>query len=245
MNLHLLGVDGIPEIHPGDDLGGLVAGCAAPLCSGDIVVIAQKVVSKAEGRLRDLSEVTVGGPACRLARRLKADPRMVQVILDESVRIVRDSSVLIVETRHGFVCANAGVDRSNVPGENVVSLLPIDCDGSADALRSRIAQVSGTTVGVIISDTWGRPWRMGITNFALGVSGVPALLDYRSRVDDFGMQLKASLVATADELAAAAELVMGKARRVPAVIVRGFDTFGGQLGRGRDLMRPRELDLFR
>ena len=236
---------GIPEIHPGDDLGALVAGCAAPLCSGDIVVIAQKVVSKAEGRLRDLSVVTVGRRARRLARRLEADPRIVQVILDESVRVVRDSTVLIVETRHGFVCANAGVDRSNVPGENAVSLLPIDCDRSADALRSRIAQVSRTTVGVIISDTWGRPWRMGITNFALGVSGVPALHDYRSQADDFGMQLKASLVATADELAAAAELVMGKTRRVPAVIIRGFENFGSQLGRGRDLMRPRELDLFR
>ena len=245
MNLHLLGVEGIPEIHPGDDLGALVARCAAPLCSGDIVVIAQKVVSKAEGRLRDLSDVTVGRPARRLARRLQADPRLVQVILDESVRIVRDSSVLIVETRHGFVCANAGVDRSNVPGNDLVSLLPIDCDESADALRNRIAQVSGTTVGVIVSDTWGRPWRLGITNSALGVSGMPALLDYRGGMDDFGMQLKASVLATADELAAAAELVMGKTSRVPAVIIRGFDIFSDQAGRGRDLVRPRELDLFR
>ncbi|MHB8490214.1 MAG: coenzyme F420-0:L-glutamate ligase [Candidatus Dormibacteria bacterium] len=245
MNLHLFGVEGIPEIRPGDDLGALVAGCAAPLCSGDIIVVAQKVVSKAEGRLRDLSAVTVGRPARRLARRLHADPRMVQVILDESVRIVRDCHVLIVETRHGFVCANAGVDRSNVPGDDLVSLLPIDCDASADMLRSRIAQISGMTVGVIVSDTWGRPWRLGITNFALGVSGMPALLDYRGRTDDFGMQLNASLLATADELAAAAELVMGKTGRVPAVVIRGFDSFGDQTGRGSDLIRPRDLDLFR
>jgi coenzyme F420-0:L-glutamate ligase / coenzyme F420-1:gamma-L-glutamate ligase len=208
-------------------------------------MIAQKVVSKSEGRLCDLSAVIVGGRAQRLARDLHADSRIVQVILDESVRVVRDTSVLIVETRQGFICANAGVDRSNVPGNDTVSLLPIDCDGSARALSRRIAEVSGARVGVIVSDTWGRPWRLGITNVALGISGVPALIDYRGRTDDFGRRLEASVVAVADELAAAAEVVMGKTRRVPAVIIRGFDRFESASGQGRDLVRPAERDLFR
>jgi len=202
-------------------------------------------VSKAEGRLRDLTTVTVSDRARDLAERLGADPRLVQVILDESTRVVRDDRVLIVETRQGFVCANAGVDRSNVAGDDSVSLLPVDCDASAQALRDRITELAGAQVGVVVSDTFGRAWRMGLVNVALGVAGIPAVVDYRGRPDDFGMALQATVVAMADELAAAAELLMGKTRRVPAVVVRGLDVFEGPPGSGQELVRPSELDLFR
>lgn len=245
MNVELRGVEGLPEIRPGDDLGALIAEAAPGLQSGDVVVVAQKVVSKAEGRLRDLATVTASGRARELAERLGADPRLVQVILDESTRVVRDDRVLIVETRQGFVCANAGVDRSNVAGDDSVSLLPVDCDASAQALRNRITELSGAQVGVVVSDTFGRAWRMGLVNVALGVAGIPAVVDYRGRPDDFGMPLQATLVAMADELAAAAELLMGKTRRVPAVVVRGLDVFEGPPGSGQELVRPSELDLFR
>ena len=245
MNVELRGVEGLPEIRPGDDLGALIADAAPGLQSGDVVVVAQKVVSKAEGRLRDLATVTASGRARELAERLGADPRLVQVILDESTRVVRDDRVLIVETRQGFVCANAGVDRSNVAGDDSVSLLPVDCDASAQALRNRITELSGAQVGVVVSDTFGRAWRMGLVNVALGVAGIPAVVDYRGRPDDFGMPLQATLVAMADELAAAAELLMGKTRRVPAVVVRGLDVFEGPPGSGQELVRPSELDLFR
>jgi len=245
VNVELRGVEGLPEIRPGDDLGALIAEAAPGLQSGDVVVVAQKVVSKAEGRLRDLATVTASGRARELAERLGADPRLVQVILDESTRVVRDDRVLIVETRQGFVCANAGVDRSNVAGDDSVSLLPVDCDASAQALRNRITELSGAQVGVVVSDTFGRAWRMGLVNVALGVAGIPAVVDYRGRPDDFGMPLQATLVAMADELAAAAELLMGKTRRVPAVVVRGLDVFEGPPGSGQELVRPSELDLFR
>ena len=244
MSLELRGIEGLPEIASGEDLGRLIAEQAAPLSSGDIVVVAQKVVSKAEGRLRGLATVTVSRRAQGLADRLHADPRMVQVVLDESVRVVRADRVLIVETRHGFVCANAGVDRSNVPGTEQVCLLPVDCDQSAEGLRRRIGEVAGVEVGVVISDTFGRPWRVGLCNVALGVAGIPATVDYRGSPDDFGMPLHATVVAVADELAAAAELVMGKTRRIPAVVVRGLG-LEAPSGSGRELVRTADLDLFR
>jgi len=244
VTIAMLAVDGLPEIRPGDDLGALVAGSAPDLRGGDVVVVAQKAVSKAEGRLRDLSTVRVSPRAEQLASRLGSDPRMVQVVLDESVRIVRDDRVLIVETPQGFVCANGGVDRSNLDGKDIVSLLPLDCDRSAHRLQARIAEVTGADVAVIISDTFGRPWRLGLVNVALGVAGVPALVDHRGRNDDAGKPLRATLVALADEIAAAAGLVMGKTRRVPAVVVRGLEPRDTRSGSGRDLIRPRELDLF-
>ena len=170
---------------------------------------------------------------------------MVQVVLDESVRVIRDDRVLIVETRHGYICANAGVDRSNVPGaETVVCLLPDDCDRSAARLRERIAEASGLAVGVIVSDTFGRPWRMGLCNVALGIAGMPSAVDYRGQADDFGMPLHATVVAVADEIAAASGLIMGKTSRIPAVVVRGL-TLEGRDGAGGDLVRPSSLDLFR
>lgn len=245
MKVELRGVEGMPEISPGDDLAALIVAAASPLQSGDVIVVAQKVVSKAEGRLRDLRDVAPSERARDLARNLGADPRLVQVILDESTRVVREDRVLIVETHQGFVCANAGVDRSNVAGEDSVCLLPLDCDASARLLRERIASLSEVSVGVIVSDTFGRAWRMGLVNVALGVAGIPAVVDYRGRPDDFGMPLSATVVAVADELAAAAELLMGKTRRVPVVVVRGLDVFEGVSGTGQELVRPHELDLFR
>jgi coenzyme F420-0:L-glutamate ligase/coenzyme F420-1:gamma-L-glutamate ligase len=241
--LEVFGVDGLPEVRPGDDLGALIADHAR-LRHGDVVVVAQKVVSKAEGRLRDLGLVRPGEEARRHAERLDADPRFVQVVLDESVRIVRDERVLITETRHGFVCANAGVDHSNVPGRDTVTLLPADCDRSAAALRDRLCELTGREVGVIVADTFGRAWRMGIANVALGVSGLAPLIDYRDRPDDYGEPMQATIIAVADELAAAAELVMGKTSRVPAAVVRGWRAEAAP-GTGRDLLRPPELDLFR
>jgi coenzyme F420-0:L-glutamate ligase/coenzyme F420-1:gamma-L-glutamate ligase len=245
VTVELHAVYGMPEIQPGDNLAALMLSGAQTLQSGDVVVVAQKVVSKAEGRLVRLSSVNVSSHAQGLADRLGADPRLVQVVLDESVRIVRQERVLIVETRHGFICANAGVDQSNLPGEDTVSLLPLDCDRSAQDFRDRIAALTGVDVAAIVSDTFGRPWRLGLTNVALGVAGMPALVDHRGLRDDFDVPLRTTVVAIADEIAAAAGLVMGKSRRIPAVIVRGLDSTDTHSGAGRDLIRPPALDLFR
>jgi coenzyme F420-0:L-glutamate ligase / coenzyme F420-1:gamma-L-glutamate ligase len=240
----LIGVDGLPEIAAGDDLAQLI-GARVTLEAGDIVVVAQKVVSKAEGRTRDLAEVIASDEAVRLAPKLVAqpDPRFVQVVLDESVRVLRTERVLITQTSHGYVCANSGVDHSNIPGSDVVTLLPVDPDASAARLRDRLHEVTGVTAGVIVSDTFGRPWRLGIVNVALGVAGMPALVDMRGRIDDAGKELHATVLAVADEVAAASGLVMGKTRRTPVVIVRGLDLLGS--GSGRELIRSAAEDLFR
>jgi coenzyme F420-0:L-glutamate ligase/coenzyme F420-1:gamma-L-glutamate ligase len=242
-HLELIRVEGLPEVRPGDDLGELI-GSRSKFEPGDVIV-AQKVVSKSEGRIVSLQTVTASSEAVRIASDLIAgpDPRMVQVILDESVRVLRSHRVLITETRHGFVCANGGVDHSNVPGEDEVTLLPVDPDASADRLGSRLREVTGLDVGVIVSDTFGRPWRLGIVNVALGVAGLPALLDLRGSLDDAGKPLHATVLAVADDIAAAAGIVMGKTARTPAVIVRGLRLEGS--GRGRDLVRPAAEDLFR
>ena len=242
--MEVLPVEGIPEVQPGDDLGRLIVEHAQPR-HGDILVVAQKVVSKAEGRLRRLSEIEPTPEAVELARGLDDhDPRLVQAILDETVRIVRRQRILIVETRHGFICANAGVDHSNVPGGEILCLLPVDPDASAGRLRERLRELTGRTVAVIVSDTFGRAWRIGIQNVALGVAGMPAVVDYRGRDDDFGRTMVGTVVAIADELAAAAELAMGKTDRVPVVIIRGYRAEGDP-GTGRQLIRPPEEDMFR
>jgi coenzyme F420-0:L-glutamate ligase / coenzyme F420-1:gamma-L-glutamate ligase len=240
----LIAVEGLPEVRPGDDLGELISS-RSKLETGDVLVVAQKVVSKSEGRLVSLRTVTASDEAVRIASQLVAspDPRMVQVVLDESVRVLRSERALIIETRHGFVCANGGVDHSNVPGDDELTLLPEDPDASANRLRNRLRELTRATVGVIISDTFGRPWRLGIINVALGVAGVPALLDLRGSLDDEGKPLQATVLAPADELAAAAGLVMGKTNRAPVVIVRGLGFQGS--GTGRDLIRPAAEDLFR
>jgi len=242
--LELLGVTGLPEVRPGDDLGELI-GARTSLQSGDVVVVAQKVVSKSEGRLIDIATVTAGEEAKRIAAGLIAapDPRMVQVVLDESVRVVRSERVLITETHHGFVCANGGVDHSNVPGAGILSLLPVDPDASAERLRARLHALKGVDVGVIVADTFGRPWRLGIVNVALGVAGLPGVVDLRGSDDDTGKPLHATVIAFADEIAAAAGIVMGKTDRTPAVIARGLEWTGQ--GTGRDLIRPGAEDLFR
>lgn len=242
--LQLLGVEGLPEVRPQDDLGELIA-ARASFVAGDVLVVAQKVVSKSEGRIVDLRTVQASEDAVRIAPGLIAqpDPRMVQVVLDESVRVLRSERVLITETRHGFVCANAGVDHSNTGDPDVLTLLPLDPDASAARLRERIRALTGKDVGVVVSDTFGRPWRLGIQNVALGVAGLPAVLDLRGTTDDDDRPLHATVLAVADDVAAAAGLVMGKTARTPAVIVRGLALAGD--GSGRDLIRPAEEDLFR
>jgi coenzyme F420-0:L-glutamate ligase/coenzyme F420-1:gamma-L-glutamate ligase len=242
--IELLAVEGLPEVRPGDDLGDLIS-TKAKLEPRDVLVVAQKVVSKSEGRLRDLASVVASDEARRIATQLVAqpDPRLVQVILDESVRVLRSQRVLITETRHGFVCANSGVDQSNVNEPGTVTLLPEDPDGSARRLRERLQERTGAEVGVIVSDTFGRPWRLGIVNVALGVAGLPALIDLRGMPDDAGREMHATVLAIADDLASAAGLVMRKTARTPAVVIRGLELAGD--GRGRDLVRPAAEDVFR
>ena len=242
--VELIGVEGLPEVRPGDDIGQLISAHAA-FASRDVLVVAQKVISKAEGRLVDLASIHASAEAKRIAERLIArpDPRMVQVVLNESVRVLRSERVLITETRHGYVCANAGVDHSNTGGRDTLTLLPVDPDASAHRLRDRLRELTGGELGVIISDTFGRPWRLGIINIALGVAGVPALVDLRGTLDDAGEPLHATVLAVADEIAASAGLVMGKTSRTPAVIARGLALEGR--GSGRDLIRPAAEDLFR
>jgi len=195
--------------------------------------------------MRYLKDVVASDEAVRLAPHLVAapDPRFVQVVLDESVRVLRTERVLITQTRHGYVCANSGVDHSNIPGSDVVTLLPEDPDASAERIGKGLRKISGVAVGVIVSDTFGRPWRLGIVNVALGVFGVPALQDFRGLMDDAGKELHATVLAVADELAAATALVMGKTRRTPVVVVRGVELEGS--GTGQDLIRPAAEDLFR
>ena len=244
MSLEVFAVDGLPEVQPGDDLGALISS-HAKLKTADVLVVAQKVVSKSEGRLRNLDTVTAGDEAKRIAKQLVAlpDPRLVQVVLDESVRVLRAQRVLITETRHGFVCANSGVDQSNTRDPGIVTLLPDDPDASARGIRARLHELTGIEVGVIVSDTFGRPWRLGIVNVALGLAGLPALIDLRGTPDDAGREMHATVLAVADDLASAAGLVMRKTARSPVVVVRGLALIGD--GSGRDLVRPAAEDVFR
>ena len=245
----VVAVEGIPEVMPGDDLASMFLAAAQAsgvgIRPGDVVVVAQKVVSKSEGAIRKLSEVMATQQTVELAERLGKDPRLVQVVMDESVRTVRAvPGVLIVETRHGLICANAGVDASNVPGDDSVTTLPVDPDASAGRIRARLEDEAGGNVAVIVSDSFNRPWREGSTNVAIGVSGLEPLADLRGREDDHGRVLAATLVSLADELASAAQIVMGETGRVPAAIVRGVEFKPGESGAGV-LLRPPERDLFR
>ena len=218
---------------------------AAQLRRGDVVVVTQKIVSKAEGQVVLLSDVTPSAFAEQIAERYDKDPRLVEVVLRESSRVVRmDQGVIITETRHGFICANSGVDQSNVETHGEVALLPVDPDESASAIMAAIAREAGADIAVIISDTFGRPWREGCTDVAIGVAGMDPLVDYRGVSDPAGHELRATVIAAADELASAAELVMGKLDRVPAAIVRGYAYEPGGAGASA-LVRPPEGDLFR
>ncbi len=254
MTLTLTPLPGIPEVRPGDDLAGLVRRglqqAGLTLQPGDIIVVAQKIVSKAEGRFVRLEDVTPSARAHDLARRTAKDPRLVELVLRESAQVLRAvPGVLIVEHRLGFVCANAGIDRSNVPpqgrpGEWVL-LLPRDPDASAARLRTALARTAGVAPGVLIVDSHGRAWRLGTVGMTIGLAGLPALVDLRGRRDRQGYVLQVTQVAVADELAAAASLMMGQAAEgTPVVHVRGFPYPLGE-GRLADLLRPRERDLFR
>jgi coenzyme F420-0:L-glutamate ligase/coenzyme F420-1:gamma-L-glutamate ligase len=244
-------VHGLGEIRPGDHLGerllAALRRAGQRLQDGDIVVVTQKVISKAENRLVDLGAVVPSPLAQAWAEEWGKDSRQVEVVLRESRRVVRmDHGVIISETHHGFVCANAGVDASNVSGGNVVSLLPPDPDASADMLRRTLEAASGVPVGVIVSDTFGRPWREGQVNVAIGAAGVEVLRRYQGQVDPYGYELRVTEIATADEIAAAAELVMGKTDSVAAVLVRGLGRSVVATGEGAAaLIRPPEKDLFR
>ena len=245
-SLEILPVEGIPEVQPGDDLSELISRTAGEdLRARDILIVTHKIVSKAEGRLVDLRAIEPSAIAKDFAARHERDPRQIEVVLRESRRIVRmERGLIITETNHGFVCANAGVDASNVPGDEMVCLLPVDPDVSAARLRDALAARMDLELAVIVSDSFGRPWREGITNVAIGVSGMDPLADYRGQRDPHGHPLEASVLAVADELAAAAELVMGKTAGIPVAIVRGYPYKGGS-GTGRDLLMPPERDLFR
>jgi len=236
---------GIPELEDGDDLAALLADAAARAGGferDDVVVVAQKVVSKVEGRVVHLSEIEPSPRAHELAA--DQDPRRIEVILRESREVVRARPPLVIaETPHGFVCASAGVDTSNAKGPDTLVLLPVDPDASAQRLRGRILELTGVDVGLIVSDSFGRAWRRGTTDVALGVSGIVALRDLKGERDSMGYELHATEIAIADEIAGAAQLVMGKTDGIPAAIVRGVDTAGD--GRGSDLVMPRERDLFR
>jgi coenzyme F420-0:L-glutamate ligase/coenzyme F420-1:gamma-L-glutamate ligase len=248
MRLEIIGITGIGEVQRGDDLGRLLVetaeGAGNPLLDRDVLVVTHKVVSKAEGRVVVLADLTPSVQAQRLAKELGFEAHHTEVILGETARIVRKGQgVLVCETRHGFVCANAGVDRSNAGGKGLAILLPEDPDASAQRIRARVQECGTAAVGVVISDTFGRPWREGGTNVAIGVAGLRAIRDYRGQVDPHGYELHGSLLAEADELAAAGELVMGKLDRVPAAVIRGYPL--GEGGTMRDLLRQAGRDLFR
>jgi coenzyme F420-0:L-glutamate ligase/coenzyme F420-1:gamma-L-glutamate ligase len=243
--IRVIPLRGIPEVREGGDLGAMLAAAAQAvggLEASDVLVVAHKAVSKSEGRVVRLAEVEASARARELAA--EEDPRRLEVILRESVRVVRSRPPLVIaETPHGFVCASAGVDASNAPEPGTVVLLPADPDASAEGLRARLRELTGVEVGVIVTDSFGRAWRQGTTDVAIGVAGVRAILDLRGVRDPTGYELHATRIAVADEIAAAAELVMGKTDRVPAALVRGLDVAGE--GTARDLVMPADRDLFR
>ena len=245
----IIPVPGVPQIQPGDDLPALllaaIDAAKVGLKDGDILVLCQKIVSKAEGAVVDLATVTPSAFARQIADLWDKDPRMVEVVLTESSRIVRmKNGVVITESKHGWVCANSGVDASNTLADDVVILLPKDPDASARRLRLAIERERGISIGVVITDTFGRPWRDGLVEFALGVSGLDPLDDQRGEEDLQGRELHHTVIAVADELAAAAGLLMEKSAAMPAVIVRGYRYTPADVG-SEALKRPADTDLFR
>jgi coenzyme F420-0:L-glutamate ligase / coenzyme F420-1:gamma-L-glutamate ligase len=247
MAIEIAPLEGLPEIAKGDALGRLIADRAEVL-DDDVVVVSQKVVSKAEGRVRRLSEIEPGERARELALRLDKDPALVELVLAESRAVIRaERGVLIVETHQGWICANAGIDASNLPGEDSVTLLPADPDASARRVRAEIRAACGSSPAVVVSDSFGRPWRSGQTDVAIGCAGLAALDDWRGRSDRFGQELSATLIAVADELGAAADLARDKTAGIPAVRIRGLtDLVTAEDGPGAAIQqRPEAEDLFR
>ncbi|HUG16131.1 MAG TPA: coenzyme F420-0:L-glutamate ligase [Thermomicrobiales bacterium] len=248
--IRVFGLDGIPEIRAGDDLVDAIATAldtsGLSLEDGDILVVTHKIVSKAEDRLVDLATITPSAFALAYAERTEKDPRQVEVVLREAKRVVRmDRGVLICETRHGFICANAGVDASNVPGDHTVCLLPLDPDASARRIREGLAARYGAAPAVIISDSFGRPWRRGIVNVAIGLAGMSPFADYRGVTDAYGYDLRVSVMAVADELAATAELLAGKTDARPVALIRGYPYTSDPDASAGDLVMDAERDLFR
>lgn len=249
-SLQIIPLEHIGEINEKSNLGkDIVAALtkqSIKLTDHDIVVITQKIVSKAEGRVINLREIEPSAFAKKIAKENNKEAAHIELILRESKRIVRmDHGVIISETHHGFICANAGVDESNVGNNHYATLLPVDPDASAKRIYEVLSELTGIKeLGIIISDTWGRPWREGQVNFAIGVHGIPPLIDYRGKKDTSGYELKASIIAAADELAAASELLTGKINNIPAVVIRGYQ-FEYTNANGRILIRTPEKDMFR
>ncbi|MEM3517317.1 MAG: coenzyme F420-0:L-glutamate ligase [Candidatus Bathyarchaeia archaeon] len=249
MVVTIIGLKGIPEIKKGDDIAEIIYSTIKKqnidLQDKDIIVVTQKIVSKSEGAIVDLSKIKPSRLALRLAKISKKDPKIIEVILRESKSILRlKNGKIISETKHGFICANAGVDKSNIEGENFVSLLPKNPDKSAMEICEKLIKLTGKKLAVIISDTFGRPWRIGQVNVAIGIAGLKPIKDYRGKTDMFNQELKVTMMAIADELASAAELVMNKSDKVPVAIVRGYDYPEGEASI-KELIRPIEFDLFR
>lgn len=247
--LRIVPVNGIGEVRPGDDLAELLLDAlnrqGEQLQAGDVVIVTQKIVSKAEGRIVNVDEIEPSPFAKAIAEQARKDARHYEIVLRESARIVRmDHGVLISETRHGLICANAGVDESNVSGGHVVTLLPEDSDRSAVQLRTQLRERAGVDVAIIISDTFGRPWRDGQVNVAIGLAGMEAIHEYLGELDPYGYELRATAIAVADELAAAGELVMGKTDKVPVALIRGY-AFQPAEGSARRLVRDPSKDMFR
>jgi coenzyme F420-0:L-glutamate ligase/coenzyme F420-1:gamma-L-glutamate ligase len=249
--ISLVPLEGIPEITPGDDLAELIAAALAAadigLADDDVLVVTQKVVSKAEGRVVDLATVEPRPEAREWAERWGKDPRQVELVLRESAEVVRmaEGGLIISRTPHGFVCANAGVDLSNTGREELATLLPLNPDASARRLRERLGDLVGAQPAVVISDSFGRPWRTGIVNVAIGAAGLDVLVDMRGTPDAQGREMRATVIAVADELASAADLAGGKVSQLPVVLVRGFTFARSDDGPGATgLVMPREQDLF-
>ena len=248
--VRVIGIGGMPELNPGDDLPALMLDAAAaqntPIQDGDILVVTQKIVSKVEGKVIHLDDIEASPFALAITEGHRRDPRHTEMILREARRIVRmERGVIIAETKHGFYCANAGIDASNIPGDKTIALLPDDSDASARHIRDAVRQRLNVNVAVVISDTFGRPWRNGAANCAIGVAGIDPMLDYVGSLDAYGNVLHTTQIAIADELAAAAELVTGKALGIPVSIIRNYPFQPADDVTIQRLLRRGERDLFR
>ena len=248
--IRAVGIEGLPEVRAGDDLAGQIIDAAAaqgaPIEDGDVVVVTQKIVSKAEGRVMTIDEVEASPLAVAITEGHRRDPRHTEMILRESRRVVRmDRGVIISETYHGYICANAGIDASNIPGDNAICLLPVDPDASARRIRDAIRQRLGVDAAVLVSDTFGRPWRNGAINVSIGVAGFNPVVSYVGEFDPHGNELHTTTIAVADELAATAELVTGKLLGVPVALIKGYPYERMEDADSRAIVRDPDKDLFR